>query len=114
MTWDPGSGIEKLGSGIWYKDLGSAALLAEKIFVGAYLKTKSKAILTPRSEVFAAMLRHEFLEKQNSRVDIKVSAKARLSLQQDKFAERFIMLSEYPEQTFLFFIKYKIRNLHFT
>ena len=25
-----------------------------------------------RSEVFAAMLRHEFLEKQNSRVDVKV------------------------------------------
>ena len=24
-----------------------------------------------RSEVFAAMLRHEFLEKQNSRVDVK-------------------------------------------
>jgi hypothetical protein len=43
--------------------------------------------------VFAAMLRHEFLEKQNSRVDIKVSAKARLSLQKDKLAERFIMLS---------------------
>ena len=26
-----------------------------------------------RSEVFAAMLRHEFLEKQNSRVDVKVA-----------------------------------------
>ncbi len=87
MTLDPGSGIEKLGSGIWYKDLGSAALLVENSFVGAYLKIKSKAILTPRSEVFAAMLRHEFLEKQNSRVDIKVSVKARLFLQKNKFAE---------------------------
>jgi hypothetical protein len=104
---DPESGMEKLGS-------GSATLLVENNFVGAYLKTKSKAILTPRSEVFAAMLRHEFLEKQNSRVDIKVSVKARLSLQKDKFAERFIMLSEYPEQTLLFFIKYKIRYLDFT
>jgi len=34
--FDLGSGIEKLGSGIWYKDLGSAALLVEKNFVGAY------------------------------------------------------------------------------
>jgi len=30
-----------------------------------------KFILAARSEVFAAMLRHEFLEKQNSRVDVK-------------------------------------------
>ena len=30
-----------------------------------------KFILSARSEVFAAMLRHEFLEKQNSRVDVK-------------------------------------------
>jgi hypothetical protein len=34
-----------------------------------------KFILAARSEVFAAMLRHEFLEKQNSRVDVKVSFK---------------------------------------
>ena len=27
--------------------------------------------IVSRSEVFAAMLRHEFLEKQNSRVDVK-------------------------------------------
>lgn len=30
-----------------------------------------KFMLAARSEVFAAMLRHEFLEKQNSRVDVK-------------------------------------------
>jgi len=30
-----------------------------------------KFLLAARSEVFAAMLRHEFLEKQNSRVDVK-------------------------------------------
>lgn len=30
-----------------------------------------KFVLAARSEVFAAMLRHEFLEKQNSRVDVK-------------------------------------------
>ena len=30
-----------------------------------------KSLDLPRSEVFAAMLRHEFLEKQNSRVDVK-------------------------------------------
>jgi hypothetical protein len=86
-VFDPGSGMEKFGSGIWYKHPGSATLLVENNFVTVYLKFKSNVILTSRSEVFAAMLRHEFLEKQNSRVDIKVSAKARLSLQKDKLAE---------------------------
>jgi hypothetical protein len=29
MTLDPGSGMEKFGSGIWYKHPGSATLLTE-------------------------------------------------------------------------------------
>jgi len=65
--------------------------------------------------VFAAMLRHEFLEKQNSRVDIKVSAKARLSLQKNKFAESVMVLYGHPKQTFLCVMKWKIRyTFHIT
>ncbi|XP_023340926.1 speckle-type POZ protein B [Eurytemora carolleeae] len=56
-------------------DLGEALKMADFTDMTIVCDQKEfhchKFILAARSEVFAAMLRHEFLEKQNSRVDVK-------------------------------------------
>jgi len=57
------------------RDLGEALKMSDFTDMTIVCEKKEfrchKFILAARSEVFAAMLRHEFLEKQNSRVDVK-------------------------------------------